>query len=337
MGSVGSPGLWLGFIAFVLALVALDLGVFHRKVHAVRVKEAAIWTAIWIGLACLFGLGVWARFGQARGMEYAAGYLLEKALAVDNIFVFVVIFRSFAIPAAQQHRVLVWGIIGALALRAVFILAGGALLNAFSGAVLVFGAFLVFTGLKLLFTKEKEPHPERNPVVRFLQRVVPVQPGIAGGHFFTRGPGGRWMATSLFLALVTVEISDIVFAVDSIPAIYGVTSDPFIVFTSNIMAILGLRSLYFLLAGVIDRFRFLRYGLALVLVFVGAKMLIGPYYHVPIVASLAVIALLIGGSLIISLILAPPAAPEAPAPGDPGSPEPDSPISSNPAHRNAGP
>jgi tellurite resistance protein TerC len=298
--TVGTPLLWAGFLVFVLLMLALDLGVFHRKAHEVSLKEAAIWSAVWISLAVVFGVGVWVWFGPQKGLEFATGYVIEKALSVDNIFVFAVVFSYFAVPSAMQHRVLFWGIIGALVMRAAFIFAGGAFIARFHWAIYVFGGLLAITGLKLLVRKDEEVHPERNPVVRLVQRMVPMTSEYRGSAFFVR-EAGRRMATPLLLALVTVEVTDVVFAVDSIPAIFAVTTDPFIVFTSNIFAILGLRSLYFLLAGVIGRFKYLQTGLALVLVFVGAKMLLADVYKVPIAASLGIIATLIGGSIAISL------------------------------------
>jgi len=298
--SIGSPVLWLGFVAFVLAMLAVDLGLFHRKSHEVSVKEAAIWSGVWIALAVVFNVGVYVWFGADRALEFAAGYLIEKALAVDNIFVFVVIFGTFAVPAAYQHRVLFWGVLGALVMRAAFIFAGSALLARFHWAIYVFGGILVVTGVKLLLQRHHEVHPERNPIVRGLQRVFPVTSGYEGDRFTVRREGRRF-ATPLLLALVAVEITDVVFAVDSIPAIFAVTMDPFIVFTSNVFAILGLRSLYFVLAGIIRKFVYLKIGLAIVLLFVGAKMSLLDVVKVPIAISLAVIAAILGVSVLASL------------------------------------
>jgi tellurite resistance protein TerC len=315
--TIGSPVLWFGFIAFVLAMLAIDLGVFHRKAHEVSLKEAGAWSAVWVALALAFNAGVYAWFGPERALEFTTGYLIEKALAVDNIFVFVVIFSAFAIPTIYQHRILFWGVLGALVMRAVFILVGGAMLQRFHWTLYLFGAILAITGVKLLFQRNQELHPERNPLVRAFQRLFPVTPTLDGDRF-TVVRDGRRMATPLLLALVAVEVTDLVFAVDSIPAIFAVTRDPFIVFTSNIFAILGLRSLYFLLAGVITRFVYLKVGLALVLVFVGAKMLLVDLYKVPIAVSLGVIAALLGLSVIASLLATPrpvrPLEPKAPAP-----------------------
>jgi tellurite resistance protein TerC len=300
--TIGGPGLWLGFLVFVLAMLALDLGVFHRKEHEISVKEAAAWSAVWFALAALFGGGIYLWFGSERALEFASGYLIEKALAVDNIFVFVVIFGAFAVPARYQHRVLFWGVLGALVMRAAFILAGGALLARFHFTIYLFGGLLVLTGVKLLFQRNTTPDPENSFIVRTLRRFIPMSPSYHGKRFFVR-VAGRWLATPLFLALVAVEVTDVVFAVDSIPAIFAVTDDPFIVFTSNIFAILGLRSLYFLLAGVVHRFHHLKVGLALVLVFVGVKMLLADVYKVPIFASLGVIFTLIAGAIVVSLVL----------------------------------
>lgn len=309
--SIGTPSLWIGFTVFVLALLALDLGVFHRKAHEVSMKEALTWSVVWISLALLFNAGVYSWFGPERGLEFLAGFLIEKALAVDNIFVFVVLFSYFAVPAALQHKVLFWGIIGALIMRAIFIVLGGVLLQQFHWIMYVFGAFLILTGIKLLFQKDSEIHPERNPLFLLFMRFVPTLPTYHGASFFVR-QSGRWYATPLFVVLVSVEVTDLVFAIDSIPAIFAVTSDPFIVYTSNIFAILGLRSLYFLLAGIIHQFHYLKTGLAFVLAFVGVKMMIVDIYKVPIGLSLSVIALLIGGAILASLLW--PAKTEEPEP-----------------------
>lgn len=298
--SIGSPVLWLSFLGFVLAMLALDLGVFHRKAHDVTLREASIWTAVWIALAGLFTVGVHWLFGPERALEFATGYLIEKALSIDNIFVFVLVFGAFSIPSAQQHRVLFWGILGALAMRAAFIFAGGAFLARFHWAIYLFGALLAATGLKMLLAKEKLMDPNANPLVRLARRFIPIQVTDTARFFLRKD--GVLHATPLFLALLAVEATDLIFAVDSIPAIFAITQDPFIVFTSNIFAILGLRSLYFMLAGVIGKFHLLKPGLALVLVFVGLKMALVEVYKVPVGASLAVIALLIGGAVAGSLL-----------------------------------
>jgi tellurite resistance protein TerC len=304
--SIGTPWLWAGFLGFVLVMLALDLGVFNRRAHVISAKEALGWSAAWITLSLLFNFGLYVRFGADHALEFTAGYLIEKALAVDNIFVFMVVFRAFAVPKEEQHRVLFWGVLGALVMRAAFIFAGGALLQHFHWAMYVFGAMLAVTGLKLLWQKNQPVHPENNLLVRWAQRVLPSTSRFHEDKFVVR-KDGRYYATPLLLALVAVEATDLIFAVDSIPAIFAVTSDPFIIFTSNIFAILGLRSLYFLLSGVITKFAYLKVGMSLVLVFVGAKMLLVPVYKVPMVASLGIIAGIVGGSILASL-LKPPAA-----------------------------
>ncbi|MCA9642363.1 MAG: TerC family protein [Myxococcales bacterium] len=287
--TIGSPLLWAGFLGFVLVMLAIDLGVFHKQAHEVSLKEAASWSAVWVALALVFNAGVYVWFGAERGLEFTTGYVLEKALAVDNIFVFVVIFATFRVPALYQHRVLFWGVLGALVLRAVFILAGGAFLQRFHWAIYVFGGILAVTGIKLLLQKEEAIEPEKSFAVRAFRRIVPVWPKFEGDRFFVKRDGRR-LATPLLLALVSVEVSDVIFAVDSIPAIFAITTDPFIVFTSNIFAILGLRSMYFLLAGVISKFHYLKVGLSFVLVFVGVKMLLMGWVKIPVIASLLVIA-----------------------------------------------
>jgi tellurite resistance protein TerC len=314
--SIGSPGLWLGFIAFVLAMLALDLGVFHRKAHVVKVREAAIWSAIWVSISLLFNVFVLWRFGTQPATEFLTGYLIEKSLSVDNIFIFVVIFGAMRIPALYQHRVLFWGILSALVLRAAMIFAGVALLERFHWLIYVFGLFLVVTGVKLYldFRKGKEEHPEESRFLALVRRSVPTTSTLDGPHFFTK-EAGRWLATPLFMALVLVEVTDVIFALDSIPAIFAVTRDPFIVFTSNIFAILGLRSLFFLLAGMVDKFHYLKVGLAGILAFVGLKMSLVDVVHINPFVSLTVIALMLGASIVASLMYSrrhptPDAAPE---------------------------
>jgi TerC family integral membrane protein len=299
--TLGSWPLWVGFLGFVGAMLAIDLGVFHRRPHAVSLREAAAWSGVWIALAGLFAVGVFHLYGVERGLEFTTGYLLEKALSVDNIFVIVIIFGAFGVPAHQQHRVLFWGILGALAMRAAFILAGTALVARFHWTLYLLGIFLVVTGVRMLLSRGEQGHPEDNALIRLARRVLPVAPGRDTEHFFTRVEGRR-RVTTLFLALVAVEFTDLIFAVDSIPAVLAVSRDPFIVFTSNIFAILGLRSLYFLLAGVVQKFRYLKVGLALVLVFVGVKMTIVDILKIPVGISLAVVALLITGAIVWSLI-----------------------------------
>lgn len=302
MPTIGSPALWGGFVLFVLGMLALDLGVFHRKAHAVGFKEAAVWSAVWIGLALLFNVGLWHFHGAERAGEFLAGYLIEKSLSVDNIFVFVMLFSAFAVPAAVQHRVLFWGILGALVMRAALIFAGAALVARFHAVLYVFGAFLVFTALKLLRDMHKPPPNLKDGwFFRWFTRVVPTAPHYDGAHFFTRVDGRR-VATPLFVVLALVEITDVIFAVDSIPAIFAVTTDPFIVFTSNIFAILGLRSLYFLLAGMVERFRYLKVALAGILAFVGVKLLIAGVHKISIGVSLAVIGGILVASLLASIV-----------------------------------
>jgi tellurite resistance protein TerC len=308
---IGSIWLWAGFILVVIALLAIDLGVFHRQAHAVSAKEAAIWTLVWISLALLFNGAIylfwdWMMPGSASSnseaaLEFLTGYLIEYSLSVDNIFVFVLIFSYFAVPAAYQHRVLFWGILGAIVMRATLILVGAALIERFHWIVYVFGAFLIFTGMRLAFQKDEAIHPDDNPLIKLVRRIIPVATDYEGRHFFIRRAGAL-MATPLFLVLLLVESTDLVFALDSIPAIFAVTTDPFIVFTSNICAILGLRSLYFLLAGAMDKFHYLKLGLAAILSFVGLKMVLSDIYHIPITLSLFVIVALLGIAIGASLV-----------------------------------
>jgi tellurite resistance protein TerC len=303
--------LWVGFNAFVLLMLAVDLFVFHREAHEVRSAEAAGWSIFWIALAVLFGTGVYALRGREAGLEYFAGYLIEKALSVDNIFVFVVIFGFFRVPARYQHRVLFWGILGALLMRGAMIAAGAYLIEQFHWIIYVFGAFLVFTGVRMAREQEHDLEPDANPVIRLIRRLVPVTPEYHGQRFFVRQDvRGRLTlaATPLFVVLALVETTDLIFAVDSIPAIFAVTSDPFIVYSSNVFAILGLRALYFLLADVIDRFHYLKVGLSVVLIFVGTKMLATDVYKMPVGLSLAVIVTVLGAAVVASLIWPRPAA-----------------------------
>lgn len=306
-----SPIFWIGFNVFVLAMLALDLGVFHRKAHVVTIRESAFWVTIWTSLSLLFSLGVlwlhprgWAAFG-----EYLTGYVLEQSLSMDNIFVIALIFSSFAIPQQYQHRVLFWGIIGVLILRGAMIGVGAALIHQFDWILYVFGAFLVYTGIKMGFSHGTEDvDPANHPAMRFTQRFMPVTPKLDGQNFFVRVDGKR-MATPLFVVLIIVETTDLVFAVDSIPAIFGVTKDPFIVYTSNVFAVLGLRSLYFLLAGMMGLFRYLKHGLAAILVFVGLKMLhVFHFMHLAKeteqIISIGVIFGILGASILASLIAA---------------------------------
>jgi tellurite resistance protein TerC len=289
--------LWIVFNAFVLGMLALDLLVFHRKAHAVTLREAFTWSIVWISLALIFNLGIYYLWGSEKAMEFLAGYLIEKSLSVDNIFVFIMIFSYFAVPAMYQHRILFWGILGALIMRAIFIAAGAALLSAFHWIIYIFGAFLIFTGIKMLFAGDEKLEPEKNPAVLLLRRFVPITNDYQGQSFFVRIDGRRW-ATPLFVVLLVIETTDVIFAVDSIPAIFAITLDPFIVYTSNIFAILGLRALYFLLAGILEMFRYLKVGLSFVLCFVGVKMMIVDFYKIPIGISLGVVA----GILVISIL-----------------------------------
>ncbi|HEY1269587.1 MAG TPA: TerC family protein [Candidatus Binatia bacterium] len=294
------PLLWIGFNLFVLAMLAVDLGVFHRKAHEVSVREALTWSGVWISLALLFNLGIYHFWGSEKALEFLAGYLIEKSLSVDNIFVFLMIFSYFDVPARYQHRVLFWGILGALVMRAIFIAAGAALLSAFHWIIYVFGGFLIITGIKMLFAGDEKLEPEKNPAVRLLRRIMHVTSDYHGQRFTVRRDG-RLYATPLLLVLVVVETTDVIFAVDSIPAIFAVTMDPFIVYTSNVFAILGLRALYFLLAGIMHMFRYLKVGLAFVLCFVGIKMLLVDLYKIPIGVSLGIVAGILAVSILFSL------------------------------------
>jgi tellurite resistance protein TerC len=322
--------IWGAFLTFVLGMLALDLGVFHRQAHKVEIKEALTWSGVWISLALLFNLGLflfWDRVqpgsaytNKEAGLAFLAGYLVEKALSVDNIFVFLVIFAHFQVPDKYQHRVLFWGILGALLLRAIFIAAGTALLERFFWTMLLFGGFLIFTGIKMALTHEKEIDPEKNPLVKAFRRIMPVTKEYHGQSFFTRINGKLW-ATPLFMVLLMVEFTDVIFAVDSIPAIFAITTDPFLVFTSNVFAILGLRALFFALAGLMGMFHYLSYGLAAILVFVGAKMLyayaeraiVPDWPKFPIALSLGIIVAILATSIIASILK--PKVPEV-LPGD---------------------
>jgi TerC family integral membrane protein len=301
---MGTPLLWVGFILFVLLALALDLGVFHRKAHKIGIREAAFFSALWIGLALCFGLFVWHWFGPQRGMEYLTGYVIEKSLSIDNLFIFLVIFRNFQVEDRVQHRVLAWGILGALVTRGFMIATGALLISRFHGILSVFGLFLVFSGIHMLWKRNKTPHFERNPLFRFTSTHLRVTEEYRGTHFFHR-QDGKLFATPLFLVLLIVEITDITFAVDSIPAIFGITQDPFIVFSSNVFAILGLRALYFLLADLLGYFRYLGIGLALILVFIGLKMLAEPWWHISVGLSLGVVGAILLVTILISLLAGP--------------------------------
>ena len=293
--------LWIGFNIFVLAMLALDLGVFHRRAHAVKVREAVIWSVVWIALAGVFNIVLYFGFGGERALEFLTGYLIEKSLSIDNLFVFLIIFSYFRVPAEFQHRVLFWGVLGALVMRAGFIAGGVALIERFHWIIYIFGGFLILTGIKMSQHKDKELHPDRNPVVRLARRIFPISSHYHGQNLFAR-EDGRSVATPLFLVLLVIETTDLIFAVDSIPAILAISRDPFIVYTSNVFAILGLRSLYFALAGIMQMFHFIHYGLSAILVFVGTKMLLTDIYKIPIAISLGVIALIITASIIASVL-----------------------------------
>ena len=302
--------LWIGFNVFVLAMLALDLGVFHRKAHAVSGKEALTWSLVWISLALVFNAVIyfyWDRMmpdstytNRDAALAFFTGYLIEKSLSVDNIFVFILIFSFFGVPAAYQHRVLFWGILGALIMRGTLIAVGAALLHEFHWIIYIFGAFLIFTGIRMAWNHEENVEPDKNPVVKFFTRFMPVTETFEKDQFFVRR-AGKLMATPLFLILLVVESTDLIFAVDSIPAIFAVTQDPFIVYTSNVFAILGLRALYFLLANVMNQFQYLKFGLSAVLIFIGVKMVIVDFYKIPITVSLGVVASILTLSILASL------------------------------------
>jgi tellurite resistance protein TerC len=299
--TVGSPLLWLLFIGFIVFMLAVDLGVLNRRAHEMSAKEAGVWTGVWVALALAFNLWVASRFGLDVGEAFLTGYLIEKALSVDNLFVFYLVFRAFRVELAQQHRLLFWGILGALVLRAAMIFGGTYLLSRFSWVVYVFGAVLIATGVKMLTRPNAELHPQEGRIYRFVQRLIPTTPEVVGQRLFAR-VDGRLLATPLFVVLLLVELTDIVFAIDSILAIFAVTTDPFIVFTSNVFAVLGMRSLYLVLATMARRFDYLQPGLALILLFVGTKMAVSHFYKVPTVVSLLVVVTLLGGSILASLV-----------------------------------
>jgi tellurite resistance protein TerC len=292
---------WVGFIAFVLAMLALDLGVFNKNPHVVKAKEAALMTAMWVGLALVFAGGLAYFVDQQTALTFLTGYVIEESLSVDNIFVIVLIFQYFAVPAKYQHRVLFWGILGALIMRGIFIGVGAALLARFEWIIYIFGALLVITGIRMAVKQDEEFDGEQNPVVKFVRRFLPVTSEYHGKHFFVEQNGRRY-ATPLLLVLVLVEATDLIFAIDSIPAIFGITRDPFIVFTSNIFAVMGLRSLFFLLASVVTKFHLLKYGLAVILTFVGTKMLLEHWIHIPIMLSLGIVLGVLAASIVGSLI-----------------------------------
>jgi tellurite resistance protein TerC len=309
----GQPLHWAVFGVIVLVMLALDLGIFHRKAHVVGVREAALWSAVWVALALLFNLGIYWRSGADRALEFFQAWLIEKALSVDNLFVFLAAFSYFAVPERLQHRVLFWGILGALLTRALFIAVGAVLLAAFHWVTYIFGVFLVVTAVRLCFGGDETIDPEKNPVLALFRRFVRVTPDYDGPRFFAR-QGGRLFATPLLTVLVVIEATDVVFAVDSIPAVFGVTRDVFIVYTSNIFAVLGLRALCFLVASLVRRLRYLKPALALVLAFVGGKMLIAEHYRIPDAVSLLVVGGLISVAAVLSAVVPPASAPPASPP-----------------------
>jgi tellurite resistance protein TerC len=297
---------WVGFNAAVLAILALDLGVLHRKSERVSLREAASWSAVWIALSLSFAFAVYRTMGRQAGLEFLTGYLIEYSLSIDNIFVFILIFSYFKVPEEYQHRVLFWGIMGALVLRGVMIVAGSALVSRFSWTLYIFGAFLVVTGIKMAIQKDDVAYdPEKDPVLRFARKILPVTKEYHGSSFLVEEADAtgklRRKVTPLFIVLLVVETTDVTFATDSIPAIFAVTRDPFIIYTSNVCAVLGLRALYFLLANVMDKFAYLKLGLSLVLIFIGAKMILEPFAHIPIAASLGVVAAILVASIVASL------------------------------------
>jgi tellurite resistance protein TerC len=292
---------WVGFVAFVLAMLSLDLGIFNRRPHVVGAREATVWTAVWVGLALAFAGGLASFVSHQAALTFLTGYVIEESLSVDNIFVIVLIFEYFAVPAKYQHRVLFWGILGALVMRGLFIGLGAALLARFDWIIYLFGALLVVTGIRMAVKQDEEFDGEQNPVVKLARRTLPLTDGFRGKHFFAE-ENGRRLATPLLLVLVLVEVTDLIFAIDSIPAIFGITRDPFLVFTSNIFAVLGLRSLFFLLATVVRKFYLLKYGLAVILTFVGTKMLLENWIHIPILLSLGVVLTVLLASIVASLV-----------------------------------
>jgi tellurite resistance protein TerC len=308
--------LWVIFNLFVVAMLALDLGVFHRKAHVIHIREALLWSGVWITLSLLFALGIYVRHGSEPALEFLTGYLLEYSLSIDNIFVFLMLFTYFRVPYLHQHKVLFWGIIGAVVMRAAFIAAGVTLIQRFHWVIYIFGAFLILTGVRMATQRDKEIHPERNPVLRLFRRLMPVTENYEEGKFFVKR-SGRNFATPLFVVVLVMETTDVIFAVDSIPAILGITQDPFIVYTSNIFAILGLRSLYFALAGVMRLFHYLPYGLSAILIFVGVKMLLVDIYKVPIGVALGIVASILIISVVASMLWPPKVGGDSAAAGRP--------------------
>jgi len=296
---------WVLFTIFIVVMLAIDLGVFNRKAHEVSVREALAWSGVWVALAMAFNLGVYFWQGQEVAVQFFTGYVVEKSLSVDNIFVFLQVFAYFSVPAVYQHRILFWGVLGAIIMRAVFILVGVTLISKFHWIIYVFGGFLLITGAKMAFSEKKEMHPEKNPLIRLLKRFVPLSNDYGEGRFFVKR-GGALMATPMALVLVVIETTDVIFAVDSIPAILAITTDPFIVYSSNLFAIMGLRAMFFALAGVIGRFRYIHYGLAAILSFVGLKMVVSDFYKLPTLWALGIIVVILAASMIASVFSRPP-------------------------------
>ena len=293
---------WIAFILFIMLMLAIDLGIFHRKTHAVSFKESLAWTVVWIGLAMLFCAVVYFWKGPEKSIEFLTGYIIELSLSIDNLFVFILIFSYFHVPLQYQHKVLFWGILGALVMRVIFIFAGVALINKFHWIIYVFGSIIIISGIKMLSQKDKKIEPDKNPVIRLVKKMLPVTNEYHGDNFFVKIQNGILAATPLFIVLVFVEITDLIFAVDSIPAILAITTDTFIVFTSNVFAILGLRSLYFALAGMINMFRFLHIGLSFILIFIGLKMVCSNVYKIPIEYALVAVVSILLASIAASLI-----------------------------------
>jgi tellurite resistance protein TerC len=304
-GMMDATMLWVGFNLFVLAMLVLDLGVFHRKTHQVGIKEALTWTVVWFLLAMLFNIFVYYQFGKEKSIEFFTGYLIEKSLSVDNIFVIIMIFSFFNVPDKFQHKVLFWGILGALVMRGIFIFAGIELIHKFHWLMYAFGGFLIITGVRMAMSNEVKVNPEKNPLVKLVRKIFPVTETFQGDQFFVRIDKKLW-ATPLFLVVIVIEATDLIFAVDSIPAILAISEDPFIVYTSNVFAILGLRSLYFALSGIEKYFRYLKYGLAVILAFVGTKMCLVDVFKIPVEISLIVIVFVLGISMLASVVIAKP-------------------------------
>ncbi len=293
--------IWGGFNLLVLAMLALDLGIFHRKDHKISAKEGLIWSAIWITVSLCFNVVIYFWLGEAKALQFFTGYLIEKSLSVDNIFVFLLIFTYFGVPEKYQYKVLFWGIIGALLMRGIFIGVGALLIAKFHWIIYVFGAFLVYTGIKMGVSGDSKVDPDKNPILKLVRRFIPLTKNYRNGHFFVKEAGKKF-GTPLFVVLIVIETTDVVFAVDSIPAIFAITLDPFIVYSSNVFAILGLRALYFALAGLMDMFYYLKYGLSAILAFVGVKMLLSAFYKIPDMMALGIIAFLLAISIIISIL-----------------------------------